>query len=470
MEQPAPRLEASAPWQERAAYGALIIFLALVYLSPGTLHPALENVPIAKATAILSFLFLFLAKRVTGEPWRLTDKTSLSLIAFTLVSAVSIIDALWKVYALFVFLNATKMVAVYFLITQLVTTRQRVRQVLWTLLLTAIVPAAGTLTHYILRIDLVEGYRATWIGIFADPNDMAYNLVVLIPIALALVQTESSFFLKGILISELLLFLAAIYVTSSRGGLVGLLVIGFFLVLKSRHRMFSFVAGGMLLVFLLPLAPAKIWERAETILKFRQDESAMGRIYAWRAGMAMVADRPLLGVGVGCFVMGWPIYAPPEAGTKWRAPHNTFVEVLGENGILGGLAFFTFIGTTMVGLQKLTRRKNDAASPLIQADRSAPKGWIGASIVKEKQAPEDCYARGVEVALWGFLACSLTLGVVRSWPPFILVGLAVALQMMWKAREGEDEGRPLIEATEPAGSGQTGLRSRTFGLFGELRL
>jgi len=450
---PASRLEKSAPlWQERVAYRMLILFVALLYITPGTLYPQLEDFPIAKGVVVLSFIFLFAAKQTARTTWRLSDKTTLWFAAFTAVEGLSIIDALWKEYAFSVFLNALKLAVAYLLIINLVDDARKVRQILWTLVLSALVPALGTIYHYLLKIDLVEGYRAAWIGVYSDPNDLAYNLVVLVPILLALLESEKRWILKAALLAELAIFTLAIYVTFSRGGQVGLLVVLFFLILRSHHRLFHFSIGSILFIILLALAPATYWERAETIIKFKQDESAMGRVYAWRAGLSMLQDRPLLGVGIGCFVMGWPIYAPPEAGTKWRAPHNTFIQVMGENGLLGSITFLAFIGTAIRGLQKFSRR--DLPSRLLLRQTVRPKSgrnpggeaeppptvrliaW-NRSVLKREEA--DYYARGLEVALWGFLACSLTLGIARSWPPYLFIGLAIALRQIRLSQIRKDE-------------------------------
>lgn len=425
--------EKGVVWQEKAAYGFLILFIALLYITPGTLYPQLENVPISKGAIVLSFLFLFLAKKAQGASWRLADKSSLWLIAFTVVEGFSIVDALWREYALSVYLDALKQVMVYFLIVNLVNNSGKLRQILWTLPLAATFPAMGTLSRYILKTDLVGG-RAAWIGIYADPNDMAYNLVVLIPVVLSLFETEKSFLLKGILVSELVIFTAAIYATGSRGGLVGLLVIIFFQVLRSQKRMLNLTIGAVLFIVLLALAPASYWERAETILKFRQDESAMGRIYAWKVGFEMAFDRPLFGGGIGCFALGWPIYAPSEAGTMWRTSHNAFVQVLGENGFLGLVTFTGFLATAIRSLQKFGRplaarrllaveQKNGALPGRGPQDGPQPAGDL-------------VYARGLEIALLGFIACGMTLGIARSWPPYLLIGLAMALCRIGAGTQG----------------------------------
>lgn|GEM_PF-1967109 len=427
---PAP----SASRQKRIAYGALLLFVALIYLTPGTLYPPLENLPIAKAVAVISFLFLFFAMRARGQAWRFTDPPSLWLIAFAAVCGFSIVTALWSVLALSAFLDFLKVVLVYFLMIHLLDRLDQIRTFFWVMLWGGAILALGTLTHYVLKINLSGDYRASWIGIYEDPNDLAYNLVVLLPIGLALLEAERVRIKKIFISGLLVVFLAAIYVTYSRGAWVGVMAIIFFQILRSENRVRHFSLAAILFIAVLAAAPAHFWERVETILNFRQDPSAMGRIYAWNVGFSIVRDRPLLGVGIGCFVFGWPIYAPPEAGTLWRAPHNTFVAVMGEEGLLGLAAFCIFIGAALRRIQKVSRPARPASPPLIR--RVSPAG-IAASAdasstteMNEEARRASLYARGVEVALWGFLTCSLTLGVQYSWPPYLFAGLAVAICTM----------------------------------------
>jgi probable O-glycosylation ligase (exosortase A-associated) len=427
---------------EQIAYGALLLFVALIYITPGSLYPPLEDFPIAKGVAVISFLFLFFALRAEGASWKLSDPTTLWLIAFVAVGGLSFATSLWRIYSLNAFLDLLKLILVYLLVIHLIDRLERVRQLFWVMLWAGMVPAGGTLAHSLLKIDLVEGYRGAWRGVYADPNDLAYNLIVLVPIGLSLLEAERSFVKRALVFGFLTVFLSAIYVTFSRGGLVGLMVVFFFQILRSRNRVLHFSLATILLMVLLAVAPARYWERAETILKFRHDESAMGRVYAWQAGLSMVADRPLLGVGLGCFVMGWPIYAPSEAGTKWRAAHNTFVAVMGETGLLGLIAFGAFIGTSLRKVQKVNRSTRPAPRPLFHPFSIEKKE--NASVESPAAAEADrrgaLYARGVEMALWGFLACSLTLGIARSWPPYLFTGLAVSLSTIRRVDTREARG------------------------------
>ncbi len=80
--------------------------------------------------------------------------------------------------------------------------------------------------------------------------------------------------------------------------------------------------------------------------------TANERILLWKATLRMVKNQPLTGVGAG----QWKIWFPKYGSDIWRSrqgqvqfqrPHNDYLWVLSENGILGLLAFL-FMGITVI--------------------------------------------------------------------------------------------------------------------------
>jgi O-antigen ligase len=109
----------------------------------------------------------------------------------------------------------------------------------------------------------------------------------------------------------------------------------------------------------------------------------------------MFVDRPLSGVGLGCSIVAWPLYAPKGLYTRGAlVTHNTFVQVLSETGILGGFPFLLLIGLSLFHARKL------ALQPMTAG--------LGAA---------------VEGALWGFVVCGMSGGYVLTWFPYLLFGL-----------------------------------------------
>jgi probable O-glycosylation ligase (exosortase A-associated) len=134
----------------------------------------------------------------------------------------------------------------------------------------------------------------------------------------------------------------AILGTQSRGALVGLAAMVFYLAIKSRQRM-RLIA---VLIVLLPAAfmfmPDTYFNRMETIQTYQEDESALGRINAWWTAWYIALDRPLVGGGFDAF-SPWTFmkYAPDPM--RFHDVHSIYFEALGEHGFIG-LALFLAIG------------------------------------------------------------------------------------------------------------------------------
>jgi putative inorganic carbon (HCO3(-)) transporter len=192
------------------------------------------------------------------------------------------------------------------------------------------------------------------------------------------------------------LYVPAIFVTFSRGGLVGLAAVIGLYAWRSRS---VWVQGLLVLAVAAGLMFAgRYWSRGEDFSQLNGDTSFRQRIATSMAGLEMFADHPVLGVGLGCSVIAWPLYAPKDLYTRGAlVTHNTFVQVLSETGIAGALPFLVLIGFGLYHSRKLALHPKTAR--------------VGAA---------------VEGALWGFVICGMSGGYVLTWFPYMLLGLAAA--------------------------------------------
>jgi O-antigen ligase len=220
---------------------------------------------------------------------------------------------------------------------------------MWTLVVGGLFPAAGALRNY-LHGNLVDG-RAAWVGIFANPNDLAYSLVILLPLALFL-ATDLRPMQRLALMGIAMVYIAAIFVTFSRGGAVGLVAVIAFYAWRKKNVLLQ----GLVLLLLVAgvMLAGRFWTRGEDFSHLNGDNSFQQRWATSAAGLAMFADHPLLGVGLGCSVIAWPLYAPEDLYTRTAlVTHNTFIEPLAETGIAGFLPFILFVGFGLYYARKL---------------------------------------------------------------------------------------------------------------------
>src|SRR5207302_10759753 len=107
------------------------------------------------------------------------------------------------------------------------------------------------------------------------------------------------------------IYLLAIFLTYSRGGLLGLIAVLGLAVWKHKspivRTMMIAGLGGLL------LAGGMYWDRDEGFKDISHDTTVNQRVATIRAGLRMFEANPLLGIGPGCSMFAFPLYVPAEA-------------------------------------------------------------------------------------------------------------------------------------------------------------
>jgi O-antigen ligase len=159
--------------------------------------------------------------------------------------------------------------------------------------------------------------------------------------------------------------LVALSLTLTRGAWVGVACGVAVLFLSKDFRLLALIpiviVGGLL------LAPPALIERAQSIFN-RKDVTTVDRIAMLEAGVAIVKDYPLTGVGPDQIERVYPRYRVPDA-VKPTNPHlhNVPMQIAAERGLLALGAWIWFVVIAVRGLLKLlktARNKSLAAAAL----------------------------------------------------------------------------------------------------------
>jgi O-antigen ligase len=391
---------ASATTEAPASYWLLLTFLFLLYANLPFVLPASEVVHPAKVVAGAALVMLLVETIFGRRTLSLALPEGACLLAFCGVAALSCLTALWPRQAAESLSDLIKMALVYVFIANCANTERRLRGVMWTIVIGGLIPAAGTLRNY-LQGNLVDG-RASWLGIFANPNEVAYSLVILVPVAAFLAEGLGLIPRLGLL-GIAMVYIAAIFVTFSRGGLVALaVVVALFAWRKRGVWVWAVLLASVAAALVLG---GKYWSRGEDFSGLKGDVSFRQRFATSEAGLAMFADHPLLGVGLGCSVIAWPLYAPNDLYSRGAlVTHNTVIQPLGETGVFGFIAFVSFVGFGAYHGRKLAL---DSSRPSLAN--------LGA---------------GLQIAVCGFVVCGLSGGYVLTWFPYILVGMVSSARLI----------------------------------------
>lgn len=133
----------------------------------------------------------------------------------------------------------------------------------------------------------------------------------------------------------------ALVMTFTRGAWVGWLAGFATLVLLRAYRWTLLIVGALVLA--LVLSPLAVFGRFVSMFDLQQS-SNLDRIRMAQAGIEMIRDHPLLGLGAANVKEVYPLYRPPDA-PRFRIPHlhNNLIEIWAERGVLALFAYLLLI-------------------------------------------------------------------------------------------------------------------------------
>jgi O-antigen ligase len=204
---------------------------------------------------------------------------------------------------------------------------------------------------------------------YYDSNDFAAMLVCILPVAVHFLKGKTTPVMRGIAAAASAFFVLAVMRSESRGGFLGIVVVGLTILFLSRAvsrraRLTAVVLGGLALAL---GGSQEYWDRIRTVLHPSEDynfsgKNTAGRIEIWKRGVGYMISSPV-GVGIAAFPHAEGRSSTSASrvaegrGFKWSASHNSFVQVSAELGIGGAVLLLTLFVSVFRFLIPLARRK-----------------------------------------------------------------------------------------------------------------
>ncbi|MEZ4706076.1 MAG: O-antigen ligase family protein [Caldilineaceae bacterium] len=195
------------------------------------------------------------------------------------------------------------------------------------------VAIVSTIFNYFAGVGVRGGIRYAASGF--DPNDMGITLAIGMPMAWYLATSSRERTMGWLL--RLLNYayipgsVMAILLAASRTSLLATAPAALYILLTfSRLRLVTRVFVLSILVYALfaiqPYIPESSFQRLSQTGDSIASGNLTGRVDIWREGYQVFAAHPLNGVGSGTF---------RDAIDKKKAPHNVFVAISTETGLIG---------------------------------------------------------------------------------------------------------------------------------------
>lgn len=146
----------------------------------------------------------------------------------------------------------------------------------------------------------------------------------------------------------------ALLASYTRGAWVAVMVaVTVLLLVRAPRLLLAYLPAGVLLVV---LAPVPLVSRMISIADL-QDPSNYDRLCMLEAGVTMVRERPLFGLGPEMVERRYPIYRSPSA-PRFSVPHlhNSFLQLAAERGIPALLAYLAMSWASLSAMYRGYRR------------------------------------------------------------------------------------------------------------------
>ena len=210
-----------------------------------------------------------------------------------------------------------------------------------------------------------EGYRPGFV--VGDSNYFTVAALAVLPIGFELALMATKKWEKVYAVGCMLLIFAAITLGASRGGFLGIVLIVFYLIARSRRP-----ARNLVVVFLATL-PFLIFSPNSPINRFfhpvgGDTESVTKHLVGWQAGLNMIKKNPLGGVGFGNYKAVVANY--DKTGTIRPDPHvahNAYLEIAAEMGLPAFVMYLSFLGAAFFSAGQTRKRAAARGSQLLAA-------------------------------------------------------------------------------------------------------
>jgi len=381
----------------RATFWFTVLYFLIAHGRVHLLLPFLTVIPTAMLSGILAVTAFWFEHRKVQENhvWVREEKLVLALLA---VCIVTLPTSIWLGASVTGIFKGFIPMIVLTLITAIIChSVADIKKFVWLLAANSIIIIYCVLSKDISHTS--KGITDTY-----DTNDIAMILDCSLPILFYFMLSCRG--IKKIILTICLVLLAITVVkTASRGGMLGLIVFGGYLVLYSRSRVKYLMMVIVMTICVVLFAPEETMNRFSSMInpQTEYDKNLGDRTQIWKPGLKLFMRSPLLGVGLANYVVADG--SMKEAGS-WRTAHNSFIQIAVELG-LGGLVLLVSLSAgTFFKFRHLRKQ-------LETIDYDHEMLWI---------------IRGLELSLLIYVVTAFFLSQAYSTLFFFIISLAIAAQ------------------------------------------
>lgn len=354
----------------------LPIFVFVIYINLSANLITYFGLPsVAKAFVALLSLVLVIRAVLFREEIRGLTLPVILLGAYTLTGAITLVYLSDFTAGYKSLVEYLKIAYYSILVVAFIQKPEVLRKVIWMLLFAGILMGTISLFQFVtgttentywgfgqsITSDTGTGYRVG--GAVGDPNYYAMIMAVLVPIAFERFWSAKATSLRIFAGWALIVCVLAVLYTYSRGGFVAMSIGVLIMAIRYKLRLLPALVGVSFVLVIYQFLPANYTDRLSTLLYFLPqstkqqlvDRSIRSRTSENLVAWEMFKQHPITGVGMSNYEDMYYVYARPmgidmSGGT--HQPHNLYLQILAERGMLGLVIFLIIIFITFRNLAR----------------------------------------------------------------------------------------------------------------------
>jgi len=206
-----------------------------------------------------------------------------------------------------------------------------------------------------VSLDMLSGGRARQFlsGLGLHANDLGRLYATAYALLLFTFAATERRMLKVALAASMLLVVAALVLTFSRGAFLGFLVVNM-LFIFSRRNVLGWILGGLMVAAMLFVLPGTLWDRVTAGFSGDLNTLTAGRTgEIWLPLLPELWRSPFIGNGLSSIL--WSDAMRSEMILQVGHAHNAYLQTLLDMGLIGLLLLLTFFALLLRGFWRASR-------------------------------------------------------------------------------------------------------------------
>jgi O-antigen ligase len=384
----------------KLAFAALWLFVFTIPWQNAFVVPGFGTISRVAGAAAVAFTILAVAATARVRPLSLIQVLMLSFLCWAVLTAAWTIDPINTEARVATYIQLIVMACV---IWQLTATALLQRSLIQAFVLGSAVPAIGAISGRLTGQAVKDAGRYAAANMAV--NELGHIFAIALAMACYLAVSERKAVWFWFYTALMGVFQVGVLLTASRGAalcsaVAWMLLPWVFHRLKNYQKRAAVAVGAALVLAALAVVPAVTWQRLSETSQEIESGNFSRRGHLWRAGWVVFQRHPIVGVGAGAFQTS--VENEIKTG-RTRSPHNSFLAVGVELGLIGLALFLGLLICLLLGCLQLSGFDRQLALILLVV-------WTMTSLVSNWEYHK------VTWLVFGLIATQVG-GRVRLWSP-----------------------------------------------------